>query len=85
MLFPKNLSHDTLTESFCGGLQDQLLNELFLIDELHVRSRVGTDRFRNTTMRMPKIGRKIKANCEQWTGTRPVPTIPNPSSLFGYE
>ncbi len=62
VLYPVNLSHDTLTESFCGGLQDQLFNELFRLGQLVVRGRVSTDQFREKPTRMPRIGRKLNAN-----------------------
>jgi len=62
VLYPRNINGDPVTGSFCGGLQEQMSNELSRVGKIEVRSRVSSDLFRDKTTGMRKIGRKLKAD-----------------------
>jgi TolB-like protein/AraC-like DNA-binding protein len=58
----KNLSDDPENQYFADGIMEDILNHLFRIKELNVRSRTTAEHFRENQMTSPQIARELKVN-----------------------
>ncbi len=58
----KNLSDDPENQYFADGIMEDILNYLFEISEITVRSRTTAEHFRGNLMTSPEIARKLKVN-----------------------
>jgi TolB-like protein/Tfp pilus assembly protein PilF len=58
----KNLSDDPENQYFADGIMEDILNHLFIIKELNVRSRTTAEHFRENQMTSPQIARELRVN-----------------------
>jgi TolB-like protein/AraC-like DNA-binding protein len=58
----KNLSDDPENQYFADGIMEDILNHLFRIKQLNVRSRTTAEHFRENQMTSPQIARELKIN-----------------------
>lgn len=54
-----NFSQDKENDYFCMGITDEVLNQLFKISDLKVKSRISVEQYRNTTKDSRTIGREL--------------------------
>jgi TolB-like protein/AraC-like DNA-binding protein len=58
----KNLSNDPGNQYFADGIMEDILNNLFLIKSLNVRSRTTAEHFRDIKMTSPQIAKELSVN-----------------------
>jgi TolB-like protein/AraC-like DNA-binding protein len=58
----RNLSDDPENQYFADGIMEDILNRLFRIKELNVRSRTTAEHFRENQMTSPQIARELRVN-----------------------
>jgi TolB-like protein/AraC-like DNA-binding protein/Tfp pilus assembly protein PilF len=54
-----NFSQDKENEYFCMGITDEVLNQLFKISDLKVKSRISVEKYRNTLKDSRTIGKEL--------------------------
>ncbi len=58
----KNLSNNIENQYFADGIMEDILNNLFLIKSLNVRSRTTAEHFRDNHMTSPQIAKELSVN-----------------------
>jgi len=58
----RNLSDDPGNQYFADGIMEDILNHLFRMEELNVRSRTSSEHFRENQMTLPQIARELRVN-----------------------
>jgi len=56
------LSNDSSQIHFCGGIQEEILNDLSSVEPLSVRSRTSTEAYKDSDITIPVIGEELNAN-----------------------